>query len=193
LPRDHIRRAWHVYRPAAEGTTARGATLRGQVAARRKHAPSRDLVGRGSALFALIEGSSEWTGVKKPVAYRIFADPELPKIASGAAHSIPDILAVVRSAKNSDCEFHFVDFVSKSLARPGPVLAGRYNAWLPFADFIWILSENDADQMAIGLPDYVGIIQVKGTTARVGRAATHSPKAGQRSGETAKLLVCAHL
>lgn len=193
LPRDQIRRAWQLYRPATEGNTARGAALRGQIAARRARSPSRDLVGRGSALFALIQASAEWTGVKNASSYKTFGDPLLPPYPNGAGRALPDILAVVRPAGESDCQFHFVDFVGKHLAQPGRVLASRYDDWLPFADFIWVLSESDSKEIAIGLPAYVGILQFRGKTAHVVRPATHDPRSGRRTGETAKLLVCTSL
>lgn len=187
LHRDYIRSVWKVYRPETAGKTARGAGLRGEVAARRGKSPARDVLGRGSALFALIETNSDWTGVKA-TGYKIFPDPLLPK---GAPSSCPDILAVVRDA--GGCSFHFVDFVSKHLARPGRVLKGRYDGWLPFTDFVWLLSDADLEQLVTDLPLHVGILQVRGGKIRVGRPATHDPRSGGKTGETAKLLVCAAL
>lgn len=195
LSREHVRDVWRVYRPVAAGATARGGHLRGRPGLRTLSVPKGPLVRRGSALYALLEADSAWLGGKAPAAYRIFTDPPVAiTISPQNDHEkpdivIPDIIAVVRPTRESPCVLHLIEFISRFATERSRNLSQRFYQWLPYVDFAWALIEHDPSRTAEDLPKSVGVLCSDGGRVKVIRRATSHPKAGEKSGETAKILL----
>lgn len=195
LSRERVRDVWRVYRPVAAGATARGGRLRGRPGLRSLSVPKGPLVRRGSALYALLEADSTWLSGKAPAAYRVFTDPPLAVGISlhndqeTSAIVTPDIIAVVRPTRESPCVFHLIEFISRIATERSRNLSQRFYQWLPYVDFAWALIEHDPSRTAEGVPKSVGVLCSDGGRVKVIRRATRHPKAGEKTGETAKLLL----
>jgi len=186
IKRSELRSEWVAYRKVLEGKTARGI---GVVAPRADLTNRIQLlmIGEAEVQAALNSASKDWTGFDAPQIYKVVPKLRIKANEKSFKSFEVDAAILFQGDANAPVEFFEIDIKSHN------DLDIPYDSFLkraPYFDRQWVAFHKFNDQVGlVGIPEHVGILLLDGGEFKVLRKAKHSPLAGTKSLETAKVLL----
>ena len=190
IKRSERRSEWVAYRKVLDGKTARGI---GVVAPRADLTNRIQLlmIGEAEVQAALNRASKDWTGFDAPQIYKVV--PKLRINANEKSFKLFEADAVIlfQGDLNAPVEFFEIDIKSHNGV---DIPYGSFLKREPYFDRQWVAFHKFNDQIGlVGIPEHVGALLLDDGEFKILRKAQHSPLAGTKSLETAKMLLAKFL
>jgi len=156
VTRTQLRDTWRAFRPVLVGRNARG---RGQIApmANPRDPEQFNSLVEARIYQAIAATGSAWTGIQKPILYRLLLQTGSAPIPESSERYIFDAIAVMQNKSQSTIQIHGLEFmsVSRFVGRKIEIL----KAWLPYCDYVWVAtSESMPKEELDKLPMQIGIL-----------------------------------
>jgi hypothetical protein len=184
ITRNELREIWEAYRVVLSGLNARGM---GVSKPRLDHGSSRQisLAKEAQVLTALISSNKEWIGCDNPFIFEVLKDIRIPTGEIKEFHV--DAAVIFKGESNTPIKLIGIDIKSSNARN---IRYESLQIQKPYFEYHWVAFHSFDEVIGIEkIPEYVGVIVLKGTHFRLIRKAIHVPEIGFKTSEMLKVIL----